>query len=79
MPATRSTISFTEDNWHKIESEKNKSKLVNQAIEYFYKSKDFLKNKEEDFILNELAHFDAVNESYSYEETFGEKQKPNSK
>lgn len=70
MPASRSTISFTEQNWRKLESSNNKSKVVNIAIRFFFDSKELLKEKEEDFILNELQHYDDTGESYSFEETF---------
>jgi hypothetical protein len=70
MPASRSTISFTEQNWRKLESSNNKSKVVNIALRFFFDSKELLKEKEEDFILNELQHYDDTGESYSFEETF---------
>lgn len=70
MPASRSTISFTEQNWQKLEASENKSKTVNVALKFFFDSKDLLKEKEEDFILNELQHYEDTDESYSFEETF---------
>ena len=71
--SARSTISFNKENWQMVKDEKNKSRLVNEAIRYFYDAKEFLKEKEEDFILSELVHYDSVGESYSYEDTFGKK------
>lgn len=70
MIAARSTISFTENNWAKMKKEENKSKLVNKALEFYFGSKKLLKQKEEEFILNELAHFESTGERYSFEETF---------
>lgn len=48
----------------------NKSKLVNKALEFYFGSKKLLKQKEEEFILNELSHFESTGEKYSFEETF---------
>lgn len=70
MPASRSTISFTEQNWQKLEASENKSKTVNVALKFFFDSKELLKEKEEDFILNELQHYEDTGEAYSFEETF---------
>lgn len=70
MSASRSTISFTEQNWQKLANSENKSKTVNVALKFFFDSKELLKEKEEDFILNELQHYDDTGESYSFEETF---------
>lgn len=70
MPSSRSTISFTEQNWQKLEASENKSKTVNVALKFFFDSKELLKEKEEDFILNELQHYEDTGESYSFEETF---------
>ncbi len=70
MPASRSTISFTEQNWKKLSEIDNKSKTVNIALKFFFDSKELLKKKEEEFILNELQHYNDTGESYSFEETF---------
>lgn len=70
MPASRSTISFTEQNWKKLEDSENRSKTVNIALKFFFDSKELLKEREEDFILNELQHYEDTGESYSFEETF---------
>ena len=72
MPAIRSTISFTSQNWKSIQNEKNRSKLVNTAVEYYLKAQNFLREKEEEFILQELKHYQKTGESYSFEETFAE-------
>lgn len=70
MSASRSTISFTEQNWEKLAVSGNKSKTVNVALKFFFDSKKLLKEKEEEFILNELQHYEDTGESYSFEETF---------
>lgn len=70
MPASRSTISFTEQNWKKLSEIDNKSKTVNVALKFFFDSKELLKKKEEEFILNELQYYNDTGESYSFEETF---------
>lgn len=53
-----------------MKKEENKSKLVNKALEFYFGSKKLLKQKEEEFILDELAHFESTGEMYSFEETF---------
>lgn len=70
MPASRSTISFSKENWDKMESASNKSKVVNTALKFYFDSKELLKKKEEEFILNELAHYEKTGEVYTFEETF---------
>ncbi len=70
MSASRSTISFTEDNWKAIGNADNKSKMVNVALSFYFDSKKLLKKKEEEFILGELAHYENTGESYSLEATF---------
>jgi len=70
MSVTRSTVSFTENNWNRITDASNKSKLVNEALSYFFAAKDYLKEKEEEFILNELKHYKDSGEHYTFEETF---------
>lgn len=70
MPASRSTISFEEQNWKTLQKAKNKSKVVNIALKFYFDSKATLKKKEEEFILNELAHYEENGEAYSFEETF---------
>jgi hypothetical protein len=70
MSASRSTISFTERNWEKLEESENKSKTVNIALKFFFDSRELLKDKEEEFILNELQNYKDSGESYSFEETF---------
>lgn len=70
MPASRSTISFNEDNWNKMQKSSNKSKVVNTALKFYFDSKELLKKKEEEFILNELAHYEQTGEIYTFEETF---------
>lgn len=72
MPAIRSTISFTQKNWKNIQDEKNRSKLVNTAVEYYLKAQNFLQEKEQEFILQELNHYEDTGESYSFDETFAE-------
>jgi len=70
MPASRTTISFNEKNWEKIKNAKNKSSLVNQALQFFFHAKKTLKQREEEFILEEIAHYNETGESYSLEEIF---------
>lgn len=70
MSTSRSTISFTEQNWAKLAVSSNKSKTVNVALKFFFDSKVLLKEKEEEFILNELQNYEKTGESYSFEETF---------
>ena len=70
MITARSSISFTKENWEEMAKAENKSKLVNKALEFYFGSKKLLKQKEEEFILNELAHFESTGEVYSFEETF---------
>lgn len=70
MSASRSTISFTEKNWGKLAQTSNKSKTVNVALKFYFDSKELLKEKEEEFILNELQHYEKTGESYGFEETF---------
>ena len=70
MPAARSSISFTKDNWTKIENASNKSKVVNAALQFYFDSKELLRKKEEEFILNQLAHYEETGEVYTFEETF---------
>ncbi|NQV90835.1 hypothetical protein HQ487_05545 [Candidatus Uhrbacteria bacterium] len=64
MPASRTTISFNEQNWKTLEKAENKSAVVNQALHFFFSAKKTLKQKEEEFILNELAHYTETGESY---------------
>ncbi len=70
MPASRSTISFEEQNWKELKNSDNKSKVVNVALKFYFDSKAILKKKEEEFILNELANYEDTGEVYSFEETF---------
>ncbi len=70
MSASRSTISFTEDNWKAIGHAGNKSKVVNVALSFYFDSKKLLKKREEEFILGELAHYENTGESYNLDETF---------
>jgi len=70
MPASRSTVSFDEQNWNALQNVKNKSKVVNTALKFYFASKAALKKKEEEFILNELAHYENEGEIYTFEETF---------
>jgi hypothetical protein len=70
MPASRSTISFNEQNWSQLKDVKNKSKMVNAALQFYFDAKEVLRQKEEEFILQELAHYEDSGEVYSFEETF---------
>lgn len=70
MPVIRSTISFNEKNWDVLKNAKNKSKVVNKAISYFFASREFLKKKEIEFIKKELQHYEETGESYTSDEVF---------
>ena len=70
MSVSRTTISFNEQNWKEVVKAKNKSAFVNDAIKFFVSAKKILKKKEEEIILNELAHFEETEESYSLKDTF---------
>lgn len=70
MVAARTTIAFGQATWPKLKKAKNKSKIVNTALEYYFSAQEYLKEKEEEFILWEFAHFEKTGESYSYDETF---------
>lgn len=70
MSATRSTISFNQNNWKRIANSKNRSALVNKALDYFFKAQSFLKSKEEEFILSELERYEKTGEHYTFDETF---------
>ena len=70
MVAARTTIAFDQLTWPKLKKAKNKSKLVNKALEYYFSAQEYLKKKEEEFILWEFAHYENTGESYSFDETF---------
>lgn len=70
MSVSRSTISFDQVNWSKLKNEKNKSRVVNAALRFFYDSKKAVEKAETDFILSELAHYEETGESYSADEVF---------
>jgi len=72
MAVNRTTISVNQDNWAKIKNVKNRSKVINVALEYYFKAQEFLANKEQEFILTELNHYLETGESYSFEETFND-------
>lgn len=50
-------MSFSDSVWEKLQSEKNVSRTINAAVEFYFASKDYLKNQENDFILKELAKY----------------------
>jgi hypothetical protein len=70
MTATRSTISFTKENWKHIEKANNRSQVVNSAIKYYFESQKFLEEKEKEFILSEFKKYSKTKKSYSFKETF---------
>ncbi len=73
MSVTRSTISFDSQNWLKIADVKNRSKVVNQALQYFFASESFIKAKKEEFLLQELQdYYNTPSDGQSFEEVFGE-------
>ena len=73
MTASRSTISFNEKNWKKLKNIKNKSKVVNTALTFYFDSQELLRKKEEEFILKELKHYEETGECYTHEELFNKK------
>lgn len=70
MAVKRSTIAFNSNNWEKIVDADNRSKLINEALAYFFHAQDYLKEKEEEFILGELANYKDTDEHYTFDETF---------
>jgi len=70
MAASRSTVSFTEKNWKELKKIGNKSKVVNFALAFYFNAQKILKQKEEEYILNELKNYQDTQESYSFEDTF---------
>ena len=70
MAVARSTISFTENNWQKLQNARKRSALVNKAIQYYFDANAFLKRKEEEFILEEFQHYLNTGEAYTFDETF---------
>lgn len=73
MTITRSTISFTQQNWQGLKNAPNRSKLVNKALSYYFKAQNFIKNKEEEFLLLELADYQQnPTKGKTFEEIFGE-------
>lgn len=59
-----------EDNWKALQKVNNKSKVVNLALSFYFDAKKMLKKKEEDFIFNELQHYEETGEAYDFDETF---------
>ena len=70
MLTSKSTISFTENNWKRIKNAKNKSKVINKALSFYFDSKAHLKQKEEDFILEEHKNYKKNGEIYSHDQVF---------
>lgn len=70
MPASRSTVSFSEDNWKALQKVNNKSKVVNLALAFYFDARKMLKKREEEFIFNELKHYEDTGEAYDFGETF---------
>lgn len=70
MPASRSTVSFSSKNWKELKKAKNKSKVVNLALSFYFDAQEILKKRQEEFILNELKHYQESGESYSLKDTF---------
>jgi|GEM_PF-1424588 len=71
MVVHRSTVSFSEENWKKLQREGNKSKFVNRALKYFFALEEYLEKKEMEFIEKEWQHYLDTGESYDMDETFG--------
>lgn len=73
MSVSRSTISFDSKNWNQLAGAKNRSKVVNQALEYFFASQEFLESKKQEFLLKELQDYqDNPNDGQTFEEVFNE-------
>ena len=73
MSVTRSTVSFTQQNWQGLKNAPNRSKLVNKALDYYFKAQNFIKDKEEEFLLLELADYQQnPAKGKTFEEIFGE-------
>ena len=57
MTHQRCSVSFTPETWARLQSEKNVSKAVNAAVNFYLDAKNFLKEQEHAFILKELAQY----------------------
>jgi hypothetical protein len=69
----RSTVSFTEQNWEYLKEVSNRSRFINQALEYYFKAQAFIKTKEEEFLLSELNDYQQnPQEGKKFSEVFGE-------
>ena len=73
MGVTRSTVSFNQENWEDLKNTSNRSKIVNKALSYYFKAQNFVKEKEEEFLLLELADYQQnPTKGKTFEEVFGE-------
>ena len=77
MSVKRSTVSFQGPVWEKLSQAKNRSKVVNEALKFYFALDRFKAEKnleyneaETDFVLQELKHFEASGEKYDYEAVF---------
>jgi hypothetical protein len=69
----RSTVSFTEQNWEYLKEVSNRSRFINQDLEYYFKAQAFIKTKEEEFLLSELNDYQQnPQEGKKFSEVFGE-------
>jgi len=74
MAVARATISFKDDVWKNIATTKNRSRVVNDALRYFFKAQAYLYDKEKEALLEALEDYYAnPDDVYSFEEVFGKK------
>lgn len=77
MSVKKSSISFNPQIWQQLGLFKNKSKVVNEALELYFSLQKFrakqeleISEAETEFLLSELEHYKKTGESYSYQEVF---------
>lgn len=66
MVKKRRSVSFTDANWEKLESEKNVSRTINAALSFYFDSKEYLKTQEYAFILKEMSKYIPRREKYPF-------------
>ena len=55
----KSSVSFRKHNWERLENSRNKSKTINEALDFFFDFQNKLKETENDFyskMLDEALH-----------------------
>ncbi len=78
MSVSRSTVSFKPDIWARISQEKNRSRVINNALNLYFSTKDFRDSHQAQFSKEErtylLETLDAIQnnkgKNYTYEEVF---------